>query len=122
MTIFPLQLHRSKPKEIVGIAFDGQETAALTASNKSNATSIKRLLQVFYSTSGKDGQPRLDLNITNITTDNKFIITGEDVLTVLERLLRKKPCPFNDACVRAIQSMLLPPEHKGDDASRALLH
>ncbi len=98
------QIFKSKA-EIVNISFREAEAATLIASNKKNAESIKRYLQGFINTSGTDGTPDLQLTISKSETGNNIAITGTDVLTVLNRLLRRNPCPFSGQCINEIELM-----------------
>lgn len=98
------QIFKSK-SEIVDISFREGEAATLIASNTMNAKSITSLLRVFINTSGTEGKPALQLTISKRETGNNIEITGTDVLTVLNRLLRKKPCPFSDQCIKKIELM-----------------
>ena len=103
MTLFSQIL---KPKaEIAYISFSGAEAAMLMASNEKNAKSITNLLRVFINTSGTEERPKLQLTISKSETGNNIAITGTDVLTVLNKLLIKKPCPFSDQCIKEIKLM-----------------
>ncbi len=108
MPVLFSQMFQRKPKspeaEIVNISFYELKAAALTASNRENADSIKRLLQLYINTSGTDGTPLLELTIKKSKTDINIEITGEGVLTALKRLLKKVPCPFSKECVEKIKA------------------